>query len=148
MNFLSVCSMNLNHEATVTECDGKMCHVSLRSTCLTSLLCTWSLWTDIWPDWCISVSAPRLRVVTDHQRNAVLLQLNSTSVREDEIMCQMFWDEVPGEFLAWVSQDQTILINLLQQRHNNQVLSKFIFITSFHLCSPKARKKLPFHWIL
>ncbi|XP_073325456.1 interleukin-17 receptor C [Pagrus major] len=45
--------------------------------------------------------APRLRAVTDHKRNVVLLQLENADARQDEIMCQMVWNEMPGELLVW-----------------------------------------------
>ncbi|XP_041801808.1 interleukin-17 receptor C isoform X2 [Chelmon rostratus] len=45
--------------------------------------------------------APRLRAVADHKRNVVVLQLENTDARQDEIMCQMVWNEIPGEVLAW-----------------------------------------------
>lgn len=49
-------------------------------------------------------SAPKLRVVTDPKRDVVLLQLENTDAgKEDEVMCQMMWNEMPGDFLAWVS---------------------------------------------
>ncbi|XP_070766787.1 interleukin-17 receptor C [Enoplosus armatus] len=45
--------------------------------------------------------APRLQAVTDPKRNVVLLQLENTDARQDELMCQMVWNEMPGEVLAW-----------------------------------------------
>lgn len=47
------------------------------------------------------VSAPRLRVV--HQKNEVLLQLEESDARQEDIMCQMLWNETPGDLLLWVS---------------------------------------------
>lgn len=47
------------------------------------------------------VSAPRLRVV--HQKNEVLLQLEESDARQEDIMCQMLWNETPGDLLTWVS---------------------------------------------
>lgn len=49
----------------------------------------------------LPVLAPRLQAVTDPKR--VLLQLENTDGRQDDIMCQMVWDGMPGNHLAWVS---------------------------------------------
>lgn len=50
------------------------------------------------------LSAPKLRVVTDPKVDVVLLQLeNSDAGKEDEVRCQMMWNEMPGDFLTWVS---------------------------------------------
>lgn len=52
-------------------------------------------------------SAPKLQVVTDPNRDMVLLQLENTDAgKEDEVMCQMMWNEMPGGFLAWVSGEK------------------------------------------
>uniref|UniRef100_A0A3Q4BP28 SEFIR domain-containing protein n=1 Tax=Mola mola TaxID=94237 RepID=A0A3Q4BP28_MOLML len=48
-----------------------------------------------------SVSAPRLRAVTNHERNELLLQVDNANAIQDEIMWQMVWNEMPGEVLAW-----------------------------------------------
>ncbi|KAM7404935.1 hypothetical protein PAMP_012239 [Pampus punctatissimus] len=45
--------------------------------------------------------APRLRAETDKQRN-VVLQLENIDNRQEELMGQMFWNEMPGQVLAWV----------------------------------------------
>lgn len=43
-------------------------------------------------------------MVTDSRRDVVLLQLENTdAAKEDEVMCQMMWNDMPGDFLAWVS---------------------------------------------
>lgn len=44
-------------------------------------------------------NAPRLRVV--HQKNVVLLQLEESDARQEDIMCQMLWNETPGDLLIW-----------------------------------------------
>ncbi|XP_076023143.1 interleukin-17 receptor C isoform X2 [Genypterus blacodes] len=45
--------------------------------------------------------APKLRTVTDHKRNAVVLQLDNTDTNKEVLMCQMFWNEMPGRFVDW-----------------------------------------------
>lgn len=45
--------------------------------------------------------APRLRAVTDYEKNVVLLQLENTDVRQDEPMCLMVWNETSGGQLTW-----------------------------------------------
>ena len=52
----------------------------------------------------IDVSAPRLRSVTDHERNVVLVQLENNDTREDELMWRMVWNDISGEGHPWVSQ--------------------------------------------
>lgn len=47
--------------------------------------------------------APKLRVVTDPKRDLLLLQLENTDAGKDEVMCQIMMDEMPGDFLIWVS---------------------------------------------
>lgn len=57
--------------------------------------------------------APKLQVVTDPTRDAVLLQLENTDAgKEEQVMCQMMWNEMPGDFLAWVSHE----------KHTDQIL--------------------------
>ncbi|XP_044067910.1 uncharacterized protein wu:fl23c11 isoform X2 [Siniperca chuatsi] len=52
--------------------------------------------------------APRLRALTDHKRN-VVLQLENTDARQDEPMCQMVWNEMPGEVLAWPKGEREMM---------------------------------------
>lgn len=52
-----------------------------------------------------SVLAPLVRFVHDLKRNVFLLELNGTEPRQDVLMCQLMWDGMPGERLAWVSQN-------------------------------------------
>lgn len=47
--------------------------------------------------------APKLRVATDPKTDVVLLQLDNVDARQEDVMCQMMWDNMPGEFLEWVS---------------------------------------------
>ncbi|KAM9350997.1 interleukin-17 receptor C [Symphorus nematophorus] len=54
---------------------------------------------------------PRLRAVTDHQRNLVVLQLENTDARKDEIMCQMIWNEMSGEVLVWPKGKREVVIS-------------------------------------
>ncbi|XP_042265801.1 interleukin-17 receptor C [Thunnus maccoyii] len=54
--------------------------------------------------------APRLRAETDEQRN-VVLQLENTDNRQEELMCQMFWNEMPGEVLAWPKGEGKMVIS-------------------------------------
>lgn len=77
-------------------------------------------------DSCISVPAPRIRAVTDHKRNVVRLKLMNTDVkRQDEIMCQMIWNGMPGEVLPWVSQSlNNSYLFVLLEKH---ILSLFFF---------------------
>lgn len=52
-------------------------------------------------------SAPKLQVVTDPNRDVALLRLeNADAGKEDKVMCQMMWNEMPGGFLAWVSGEK------------------------------------------
>uniref|UniRef100_A0A3Q3N7J9 SEFIR domain-containing protein n=1 Tax=Mastacembelus armatus TaxID=205130 RepID=A0A3Q3N7J9_9TELE len=44
--------------------------------------------------------APSLRAETDHKTNVILLQLEGTDASQDELMCQMVWNEMPGEVLT------------------------------------------------
>ncbi|XP_019126817.2 interleukin-17 receptor C isoform X1 [Larimichthys crocea] len=56
--------------------------------------------------------APRIRAVTDHKRNVVRLKLMNTDVkRQDEIMCQMIWNGMPGEVLPWLKGKREIVIS-------------------------------------
>ena len=51
----------------------------------------------------VSVSVPRLRVETDHERNVFLLHIENADARQEDLMYQKSWNEMPGEVLAWVS---------------------------------------------
>lgn len=43
----------------------------------------------------------------DPNRDVALLQLENTGAgKEDKVMCQMMWNEMPGGFLAWVSGEK------------------------------------------
>uniref|UniRef100_A0A3P8TET0 SEFIR domain-containing protein n=1 Tax=Amphiprion percula TaxID=161767 RepID=A0A3P8TET0_AMPPE len=44
---------------------------------------------------------PKLRVATDQKKNVVLLQLENTDTRQDELMWQMVWNGSPGEVFIW-----------------------------------------------
>lgn len=45
--------------------------------------------------------------MTDPNRDVVLLQLeNADAGKEDQVMCRMMWNEMPGDFLAWVSGEK------------------------------------------
>ncbi|KAM7411636.1 hypothetical protein PAMA_021563 [Pampus argenteus] len=53
---------------------------------------------------------PRLRVETDKQRN-VVLQLENIDNRQEELMGQMFWNEMPGQVLAWPEGERKMVIS-------------------------------------
>ncbi|XP_042347438.1 uncharacterized protein wu:fl23c11 [Plectropomus leopardus] len=55
--------------------------------------------------------APRLRAVTDHQRNVVLLQLETADDRRQEVMYRLVWNDVPGEVLAWPEKKRELVIS-------------------------------------
>ncbi|XP_035500782.2 interleukin-17 receptor C isoform X3 [Scophthalmus maximus] len=55
--------------------------------------------------------APRLRAETDHRNNLVLIQLENTEARRDDLMYQMMWNEIPGEILAWPKGKREIVIS-------------------------------------
>ncbi|XP_071332727.1 interleukin-17 receptor C isoform X2 [Trachinotus anak] len=55
--------------------------------------------------------APRLRAETDHKRNVVVLQLESTNATQDDLMCQMMRNEMPGEILAWPKDKRELIIS-------------------------------------
>ncbi|XP_040007821.1 interleukin-17 receptor C isoform X2 [Xiphias gladius] len=55
--------------------------------------------------------APRLRVETDHKRNVVLLQLANADARQEDLMYQMIWNEMPGEVLAWPKDKRAVVIS-------------------------------------
>ncbi|XP_059189919.1 interleukin-17 receptor C [Centropristis striata] len=55
--------------------------------------------------------APRLRAVTDPERNVVVLKLEDADARQDELMCQMFWNEMHREVLAWPKGETEIVIS-------------------------------------
>ncbi|XP_069382566.1 interleukin-17 receptor C isoform X2 [Paralichthys olivaceus] len=53
---------------------------------------------------------PRLRAETDPRKNVVLLHLENTKARQDDLMYQMIWNERPGEILAWPKgQRETVI---------------------------------------
>ncbi|XP_023155012.2 interleukin-17 receptor C isoform X1 [Amphiprion ocellaris] len=53
-------------------------------------------------DWAVKeCNVPKLRVATDQKKNVVLLQLENTDTRQDELMWQMVWNGSPGEVLIW-----------------------------------------------
>ncbi|XP_028266822.1 interleukin-17 receptor C isoform X2 [Parambassis ranga] len=52
---------------------------------------------------------PRLRAVTDHQRDVVLLRLENTDSRQEALLWQMVWNEIPGEVLEW-PRDKTEMV--------------------------------------
>lgn len=95
-------------------------------TALTVVVHTCKMLTLTFYDSCISVPAPRIRAVTDHKRNVVRLKLMNTDVkRQDEIMCQMIWNGMPGEVLPWVSQSlNNSYLFVLLEKH---ILSLFFF---------------------
>ncbi|KAM3871769.1 LOW QUALITY PROTEIN: interleukin-17 receptor C [Diretmus argenteus] len=61
--------------------------------------------------WCEPTSAPRLRAVTDHERGVVLLQLDSTDTMQEVLMCQMFWNEMPGQVIEWHKGQREMMIS-------------------------------------
>nr|XP_046253352.1 interleukin-17 receptor C [Scatophagus argus] len=54
---------------------------------------------------------PTLRAVTDHQRNVIILQLDNTNSKQDEILWQMVWNEIPGEVLSWSKNKSEMVIS-------------------------------------
>ncbi|XP_026188944.1 uncharacterized protein LOC113145976 isoform X2 [Mastacembelus armatus] len=55
--------------------------------------------------------APSLRAETDHKTNVILLQLEGTDASQDELMCQMVWNEMPGEVLVWPKGKREMVIS-------------------------------------
>lgn len=53
--------------------------------------------------------APRLRF--DHRSDTVLLQLEQSDHRNDDVMCQMFWNGTPGDFLTWPKGKKELTIS-------------------------------------
>ncbi|XP_034028629.1 uncharacterized protein wu:fl23c11 [Thalassophryne amazonica] len=58
----------------------------------------------------VECDAPRLRAVTDHKTNNILLQLDHDATNHDGIMCQIFWNEMPGKILEWPRGQKEMVI--------------------------------------
>ncbi|KAF7664861.1 hypothetical protein LDENG_00161760 [Lucifuga dentata] len=54
--------------------------------------------------------APRVRAVTDHTRDVVVLQLDNTT--QEALMFQMFWNEMPGKVVEWPTSQREMVISL------------------------------------
>ncbi|XP_071780672.1 interleukin-17 receptor C isoform X2 [Centroberyx gerrardi] len=55
--------------------------------------------------------APRLQAVPDQERDVVLLQLDNPNTSQEVLMCQMFWNEIPGEVFEWHKGQREMIIS-------------------------------------
>ncbi|XP_023285288.1 uncharacterized protein LOC111672188 isoform X1 [Seriola lalandi dorsalis] len=55
--------------------------------------------------------APRLRAETDHKRNVVVLHLENTNATQDDLMCQIMRNEMPGQILEWPKGKREMIIS-------------------------------------
>ncbi|KAK2851604.1 hypothetical protein Q5P01_007880 [Channa striata] len=63
------------------------------------------------PDGVKECDAPTLQAVTDRKRNVIVLKLEGTELRQDELMCQMVWNNMPGEILPWPEGKREMVIS-------------------------------------
>ncbi|XP_040922339.1 uncharacterized protein wu:fl23c11 [Toxotes jaculatrix] len=52
--------------------------------------------------------APRLRL--QYKRSKFLLQLENTNDRQEDLMCQMIWNEMPGDTCPWPTNETEMII--------------------------------------